>query len=280
MDLYEEIFRLKKEGKSFAVATIVECLGSSPQKIGAKMLILDDSTTLGTVGGGCVEAEVIQAALMAIKDHSAKTLSFNLKETEGGLVCGGRIKIFIEPITPEPSIVILGAGHVGKALSKIAKFLGFKVIVIDDREEFANRENLPDADDIIVNDFETIFKRYTVAKQSYIVIATRGHNHDLTALKSALSTDAQYIGLLGSKRKRNILFKRLSDEGFSQNEISRIITPVGLAIGSVTPQEIAISIMAQIVQLRRQNDHSRLGNSSCSREIQKDGTDKATASLR
>lgn len=280
MDIYEEILRLKRDGKSAALALIVACTGSAPQKAGAKMLVRDDGSIIGTIGGGCLEAEVIQASLMSIKEGSPRTITIELTERHGGLVCGGKVLVYIEPIIPEPSLIILGAGHVGRALSKFGKLLGFKVIVVDDREEYANKENFPDADNIIINDFESIYQKCPINKDDYIVIATRGHIHDLEALRSALRTDARYIGLVGSRRKKALLFKTLSDDGFSQEDINRIITPVGLPIGSVTPEEIAVSIMAQIIQVRRQNGTSCISNPPCSRLIKKDGADKTASSIR
>ncbi|MBI5205698.1 MAG: XdhC family protein [Nitrospirae bacterium] len=277
MEIYEEIVRLKKDGRSSAVATIVQCIGSSPQKEGAKMLVRDDGSIAGTLGGGCLEAEVAQAALMAIKDGRPQSIYFELTERHGGLVCGGKVMVYIEPVVPEPNLVILGAGHVGRALSKAARFSGFRVTVVDDRDEFANRENLPDANEIIVNDFENVFSGVTLTRDSYIVIATRGHNHDLDALKASLGTDAGYIGLLGSRRKRALLFKTLSDEGFSKNDIDRVIIPVGLAINSVTPEDIAISIMAQIILQRRADAVSSNGGSSCSRLVEENGTAKTAS---
>jgi len=153
---------------------------------------------------------------------------------------------------PEPRLIILGAGHLGKSLSAAAKFAGFRVIVADDREEYANRENLPDADEILVNDFENVFSRIPVDRNTWVVIATRGHDNDFVSLKGALRTEACYIGLLGSRRKRALLLNNLEKEGFSKIDIERVVTPVGLPIGSVSPEEIAISIMAQIIQQRRQ----------------------------
>lgn len=271
MDIFEEIVRLKKGCRSCAIATIVQCTGSSPQKEGAKMLVRDDGSIMGTLGGGCIEAEVIQASLMAIKDSSPRTMPFNLTEKNGGLVCGGRILVYIEPVIPEPRLVILGAGHVGKALSAAARFAGFKVTVFDDRAEYANKENFPDADNIIAGDFDAVFDNINIAGSEYIVVATRGHNHDLDAIKAALTTQAKYIGLLGSRRKKALIFKALEDEGFSKDDIKRVIIPVGLPIGSVTPEEIAVSIMAQIIQHRRENARLRFSPSSCGRLVHEDG---------
>lgn len=280
MEIYEEIVRLKKDDRPSALATIVQAIGSSPQKQGAKMLVRDDGTVVGTLGGGCLEAEVIQTSLAAIKDGSPVTVPFELTEKHGGLVCGGKIVVFIEPIIPEPALIILGAGHVGRALSKLARFSGFRVTVVDDREEYANRESLPEAEEIVVHDFQDVFSKVLVNTSPYIVIATRGHNHDLDALKAALRTDAKYIGLLGSRRKKALLLKTLKDEGFSEDDMSRVIIPVGLAIGSVTPEEIAVSIMAQVIRKRRENALSGVSRSSCSRLGQADAADKTTAAAR
>jgi xanthine dehydrogenase accessory factor len=278
MELYEEIVRLKKEGVPSALATIVQCVGSSPQKEGAKMLLREDGSVLGTLGGGCLEAEVLQVAKMAIRDGSPRTLPFELTERHGGLVCGGKVLVYIEPVIPDPDLVILGAGHVGKALSKLAGFAGFRVTVTDDRAEHANRENIPDADNILVAGFQDVFSHIMPGRGTYIVIATRGHNHDLEALRAALRTEAQYIGLLGSRRKKALLYKTLEGEGFAKEALNRIITPVGLDIGSVTPEEIAISILAQIIMVRRGNATKGVSSSACCGFIEADGSDKATPS--
>jgi len=280
MQIYEEVLRLKRLGRTSAIATIVECRGSSPQKQGAKMLVCDDGSIMGTLGGGCLEADVVQAAIMTMKNGNPMTLPFELTEREGGLVCGGTILVYIEPVMLEPHLVILGAGHVGKALSKLARFTGFRVTVVDDREQFANRENIPDATDLLVNDFTRAFERVAVDHGAYIVVATRGHNHDLDAVKAALKTEAQYVGLLGSKRKKGLLFNTLRESGLAPEDIARVIIPVGLPIGSVTPEEIAVSIMAQIIQTRREHGATRLGHAACSRLIEQDGADQAASPAR
>ncbi|HYQ48464.1 MAG TPA: XdhC/CoxI family protein, partial [Thermodesulfovibrionales bacterium] len=265
MELYEELLRLKKEGRASAMATIVECVGSSPQKQGSKMLVRDDGTVVGTLGGGCLEAEVVQAAVMVMKDERPMTMPFELTEKQGGLVCGGKVLVYVEPIIPDPVLVILGAGHVGKALAKAGRFSGFRVMVCDDRPEYANRENIPDAHEIAIHEFADIFERLVIPERAYIVVATRGHNHDLDAVKASLRTKARYIGLLGSRRKKALLFRALGEAGFSQDDIDRVHIPVGVPINSVTPEEIAVSIMAQVIQKRRENAASGVSRSSCSR---------------
>ena len=278
LELYEELVRLKKEGIPSALATIVQCVGSSPQKEGAKMLVRGDGTILGTLGGGCLEAEVMQVAQMAIRDGSPRTIPFELTERHGGLVCGGKVLVYIEPVIPDPDLIILGAGHVSRALARTAAFVGFRVTVMDDRPEYANKENFPDAEDVIVSDFSDVFSHLPAKRNSHIVIATRGHNHDLDALRAALNTAARYIGLLGSRRKRALLFRTLEAEGFPKTSTGRIITPVGLDIGSITPEEIAISIVAQLIRERRGNAGTGFGSTSCCGIIEENGADKTAPS--
>jgi xanthine dehydrogenase accessory factor len=278
MQIFEEALRLKGLGRASAIATIVECRGSSPQKQGAKMLVRDDGSLLGTLGGGCLEADGVQAALMSMKDGNPLTLPFDLTERDGGLVCGGTVLVYIEPVLLEPQLVILGAGHVGKTLARLARFTGFRVTVIDDRKEFANHENVPDANEIMVKDFERAFEGLAVGKNTFIVVATRGHNHDLDAVRAALGTDADYIGLLGSRRKKGLLFRSLAESGFSQTDIGRVVIPVGVEIGSVTPEEIAVSIMAQIIRRRRAHGASRSSPAPCSGIVQQNGNIEAATS--
>lgn len=277
MQIYEEALKLKRQGRISAIATIVECRGSSPQKQGAKMLVRDDGSLMGTLGGGCLEADVVQAALMALKDGEPATLPFELTEREGGLVCGGTVLVYIEPLLLEPHLVILGAGHVGKTLAKLARFTGFRVSVVDDRHEFANRENIPDADELMVKQFDRAFDGIPVEGNTFVIVATRGHNHDLDAVKAALRTGAGYIGLLGSRRKKALLYKALEEGGFSKDDVNRVIIPVGVEIGSITPEEISVSIMAQIIQKRRANGVSRGSAASCSRLVQENGDFKAAS---
>ena len=278
LELYEELVRLKKEGVPSALATIVQCVGSSPQKEGAKMLVRGDGTTLGTLGGGCLEAEVMQVAQMAIRDGSPRTVPFELTERHGGLVCGGKVLVYIEPNIPDPVLIILGAGHVSKTLARTAAFAGFRVTVTDDRPEYASKENFPDAKDLIVNEFSDVFSHIHASRNSYIVVATRGHNHDLEALRAALSTEARYIGLLGSRRKKALLFRTLEAEGFPKTSTARIMTPVGLDIGSITPEEIAISIVAQLIKERRGNAGTGIGSPSCCGLLNENGSDQTAPS--
>ena len=280
MDIYEELTTLKKEDRACALATIVQAVGSSPQRAGAKMLVRDDGTISGTLGGGCIEEQVRQLSLLALQDRTTRTVPFDLTETESGLVCGGQIVIFIEPVFPDPRLVIIGAGHVGKALASVARFSGYRTTVIDDREEYANPAHIPDASEVIINDFADPLRGVVIGRETNVVIATRGHTNDLDALKAVLQTPAGYIGLVGSRRKKAILFGNLLGAGFPREEIERVIIPVGLPIGSVTPEEIAISIMAQIIENRRRHETRNRGNSSCGRVVEEDGAAEAAPPAR
>ncbi len=277
MDLYEEILKLKKKRNPCAVATIVQTAGSVPRKEGAKMLVRADGSIAGTIGGGCLEAEVIELSLHAVRTGSPVSVPFDLSGRNGGLVCGGKMLVYIEPIVPDPRLVILGAGHVGKALSTIARFCGFEVTAADDRQEFANAENIRDAYAVVVSELSQVFSTVPVDRSTSIVIATRGHTHDLDALKAALMTEAGYIGLVGSRRKKTIFVRMLREAGFTESDIERTIIPAGLPIGSVTPEEIAVSIMAQIVQ-RRRSAMAPVDSASCGKLVTQDGGIKAAPS--
>jgi len=277
LELYQELIRLQRDGRASAMTTIVQCSGSSPQKEGSKMLVRDDGTIVGTLGGGCLEAEAIQAALVAIEEETPRSIPITLTEQNGGLVCGGKVLVFIEPILPQPHLVILGAGHVGKALATAAKLTGLRITVIDDRGDYANRENIPAADDWIVAPFADCLRPGMADARTFIVIATRGHQHDYDAVNAALRTNAAYIGLLGSIRKKAVLFRKLLDAGFREDDLARIVTPVGLSIGAVTPEEIAVSIVAQIIEIRRNRGTRSVGYHACSGSLEADGQAKAAA---
>lgn len=251
-DIYEEIVRIRRTGGAAALATIVSRKGAAPRKDTAKMLVRQDGSTLGSIGGGCVDAEVWQEAMNAIKEGTARLANFRLTEkdmAESGLICGGVLDVFIEPIKAIPVVCIFGAGHIAQPLSKMAKVAGFNVAVVDDRPTFANTERFPEADAVYGDGFDETFPRLGVNKNSYIVIVTRGHLHDQHVLKWALSTDARYIGMIGSKRKITTVYKNLQQEGVPEGEFKRVHAPIGLNIGAETPEEIAVSILAEIVQI-------------------------------
>jgi xanthine dehydrogenase accessory factor len=254
MDIYEEIVKLRQEGRRGAVATIVNVRGSIPSFETAKMLVRDDGSITGTIGGGCVEAEVWQAAREVMESEKPRSLTFNLNQDpkyDTGLVCGGTLDIFIEPVLPPASLYIFGAGHVSVNLYKVARGAGFDVSVIDDRETYASRERFPEAKEVIAEDFEQAMARLTPNESSYIVIVTRGHRDDMRVLRWAVQTRAQYIGMIGSKRKTITIFRELTKEGLPAQLFDRVHAPVGLDIGAITPEEIAVAITAELIAVRR-----------------------------
>jgi xanthine dehydrogenase accessory factor len=254
MDIYEEIVKLRQEGRRGAVATIVNALGSIPSFKTAKMLVRDDGSIFGTIGGGCVEAEVWQAAREVMESEKPRTLTFNLNQDpkyDTGLVCGGTLDIFIEPVLPPASLYIFGAGHVAFSLYKVAQLAGFDITVVDDRRTYANRERFPDAREVIADDFEQAMIKVSPSASSSIVITTRGHRDDMRVLRWAVQTQARYIGMIGSKRKTIEVFRQLTKEGLSPQLFERVHAPVGLDIGAVTPEEIAVAITAELIAERR-----------------------------
>jgi xanthine dehydrogenase accessory factor len=254
MDIYEKIVQLRREGRRGAVATIVNVRGSIPSFKTAKMLVRDDGSIVGTIGGGCVEAEVWQAAREVMESEKPRTLSFNLNQDpkyDTGLLCGGTLDIFIEPVLPPALLYIFGAGHVSVNLYKVAKDAGFEVTVVDDREAYANRQRFPEAKDVIAEDFEQAMVRLTPNESSYIVIVTRGHRDDMRVLRWAVQSSARYIGMIGSKRKTIAVFRELTKERLSPKLFERVHAPVGLDIGAITPEEIAVAIAAELIATRR-----------------------------
>jgi len=256
-DLYQEIVELRRQGVRAALATIIARKGSTPRKDAAKMLIYEDGRQMGSIGGGCTEAEVCREAMMAMRSERPKLLSFDFTEEdaeESALLCGGVMEVYVEPILPDPTLFIFGAGHVGQAVASIARTLGFKIAVVDDRIKYANSERFPQADDFYVNSWEEVFAILPVNDSSYLLIATRGHKYDLSCLRYALQTPARYIGLLGSRRKTKLLYEALEREGIDPACFQRVFAPVGLEIGSETPEEIAVSIAAELVAVRKNLD--------------------------
>jgi xanthine dehydrogenase accessory factor len=254
MDIYEELVRLRGLGESCALATIVEVRGSIPSYETAKLLVRADGSMAGTIGGGCVEAEVYSAAREVIRTGQPQRLKFTLNQdaaSDNGLTCGGQLEVFIEPVLPRLRAFIFGAGHVSKSLSAVATLAGFDTVVVDSRESFANRERFPEAGEVIAGEYEEVFPKLPVNASSYILIVTRGHNEDLRVLRLALSTDARYIAMIGSRRKVISLVKELEKEGVAIDRPERLFAPMGLDIGAVTPEEIAVAVAAEMIAMRR-----------------------------
>jgi xanthine dehydrogenase accessory factor len=352
-DIYSEIVKALEKKEQLALATLITRVGSAPRAVGAKYMVKRDGTSVGSIGGGCVEAEVWQEAQQVMEEGKGGVLHFNLSSeqlAEGGLICGGNIDIFLEPlkeeflkiyqeaaqikrkggsailatlitinndfpraegskalirpsgervgylfgkgelekrileegeilfkekkpkvmvfslekedspwkraevmlepIFSEPTVYIFGAGHVSHQLAPLAKGVHFKVVVIDDRETFANRERFPEVDEVIVSEFERCFDQLHIDDTSYLVIITRGHLYDSFVLEQAVKTDARYIGMIGSKKKIHTLYQNLTKKGISKETLDRVYAPIGLDINSETPEEIAVSIVAQLIKVR------------------------------
>ena len=257
MDIYEEIVQLRRAGRRGAVATIVNVRGSIPSFKTAKMLVRDDGSIVGTIGGGCVEAEVWQAAREVMEEEKPRTLTFNLNQNpkyDTGLVCGGTLEIFVEPVLPVPVLFLFGAGHVAVNLYKVSQNAGFDVIVIDDRESYANRERFPEAREVFATDFDQAMSQLAPNESSFIVIVTRGHRDDMRVLRWAVQTPARYIGMIGSKRKVISIYRELEKEGMPAHLFENVHAPVGLDIGAITPEEIAVAITAEMIAVRRHSE--------------------------
>lgn len=254
MDIYAEIAKLRREGRKAALATIIQVQGSIPSYESSKILIRDDGSIVGTVGGGCVEAEVWSVAQDVMREEKPRRLHFNLNaqpEYNNGLVCGGSLDIFVEAILATPTLYLFGGGHVSLSISKVAQVAGFETVVSDDREAFANKQRFPDALETHAGEWSAIFPRLKLNEFSYLVIATRGHKGDLECLRWAVSTPARYVGMIGSKRKLIEFYKTLEAEGVTVGQLERVHSPVGLDIGALTPEEIAISVVAEMIAVRR-----------------------------
>jgi xanthine dehydrogenase accessory factor len=340
--LYKEIVELLTKGDTVILATVIEQAGSAPRTSGAQMVIRNDGSSLGTVGGGRLEAECLTAAHTVMSDGQAKTLVIRLTGTELAettMICGGGVEVFIEPLSkacldiytkllelqeqgkeailvtrintevskegaggkrlimvdgqcmgplaldkeavtaaralfteriprlvpyhgerlylepifPAPTLYLFGAGHISRSIAPIASLVGFQVIVIDDRVEFANRANFPLAREIWAEKFTGIGEKVERGEQSYVVIVTRGHLHDYTVLRQVLPLGCRYIGMIGSHRKRDIIYKELIQEGYTQADLARVHSPIGLAIDAETPEEIAVSIVAELIKVRAEN---------------------------
>ena len=338
-EIYKKGLSVLEEGENIALITIISTSGSTPAKPGTKMLVWGDlGETLGTVGGGCIEAEIITRTKNILPKKENKLITFNLTEDEidESSICGGsmevlietfdknskqlfkdilkiieneekgvlisfiskeklpnkillkipkqtetnnydifppeitesitkvlkteqptkkmlkdKTEVFIEAVAEQPMLFLIGAGHISYFITKFAKTVGFRVTVCDDRIKFANKKRFPDADRIIVENFNNIFNTIEINKNSYIVIVTRGHKFDELALEKAVKTDARYIGMIGSKRKVLIILKRLKERGIPDDILKKVYTPIGLSIGAVTPEEIALSIVSELIKIRR-----------------------------
>jgi xanthine dehydrogenase accessory factor len=287
LELFRKAISLLDGGQHVALVTVAATVGSTPGKTGFKMLVFDGGKgTAGTVGGGLVEAKMIEEAARMLDRPASRTFRFELAgtaEDEKG-ICGGSVELSIEtfdatalPLIAErvraaeeslaqaPRVILCGAGHVSYYIARYARGVHFRVTVCDDRSEYANPQRFPDADEIVVEDVERTFDRIQVDDRSYIVIVTRGHKCDATVLEQALKTRARYIGMIGSRRKTLTILEKLRDKGVPQEQLDRVYSPIGLSIGAVTPEEIALSIVCELVKIRRLGNDPGVGHMTLSR---------------
>jgi xanthine dehydrogenase accessory factor len=259
MDVFDELIHLRGLGQKCALATIVQVRGSIPSFESAKLLVREDGSMVGTIGGGCVEAEVWNAAREVISNGKPRHMSFSLGQDaayDNGLICGGQLDVFVECIEPQPAAIIFGGGHISKSLARVLDLAGFRVSVSDNRESFANRERFPEAAEIHSDEYEDLYPKLTITESTYIVIVTRGHRDDMRVLRWAVTTPAKYIAMIGSRRKVISVIRELEKEGIGTEAFDRIYAPMGFEIGAVSPEEIAISVGAEMIAMRRDPEGS------------------------
>jgi len=254
ISIHQAIVELETKNGAGALCTIIRTRGSTPRHATSKMLVYPDGHILGTVGGGGLEQQVIAASLEALRDGQPNLLEFNMVDPSRGDVgvCGGTVEVFVEPILPKPLLVVIGAGHVGKAVAHLAHWLGFRVVVNDDRSEFCTPEAIPDADEYYPCPMADLPGQLAITPWTYLVLTTRGVDVDVQGLPALLDTPAAYLGVIGSKRRWAEARKQLLEAGMAGEKLARVHTPIGLDIHAETPEEIAVSILGEIIALRNE----------------------------
>ncbi len=250
--IFQALVELEKNNQPAALCTVTKSEGSTPRHVGSKMLVYSDGKFIGTVGGGDLEHRVLDEAWMAISDGKPRYLHYNMADPSRGDpgVCGGQVEVFVEPILPAPTLVVIGAGHVGKAVVHLAKWLGFRVAVSDDRVEFCNPDVTPGADEYYPIEMGKLAEQLKITKRTFLVVTSRGSSVDALGLPSLLESEAAYIGVIGSKRRWATTVKALKEKGVSEDLISKVHSPMGLELQAETPEEIAVSIMAEVLLIR------------------------------
>jgi len=253
LEIYQELANIAARGERAVLATVTSSGGSVPRKAGTKMIIKEDGSLVGSIGGGNVEQAVQEKALDVLKSGEPEIIHFDLTDSgeEAWMICGGRMDVFLEPILPAETLYLFGAGHLSQSTAVMAKMLGFRVVVIDPRPEFNNNDRFPGTDSLVVEDYENAFSELNLDDNSYIVIYTPGHVSDEKCLQFAVGTAARYVGMIGSKKKVKEIKERLRRKGVPEQQLDGIHAPIGLEINAQTPEEIAISILAEIIKVRR-----------------------------
>jgi xanthine dehydrogenase accessory factor len=252
--LQARIDELDRRGERAALCTVIRTRGSVPRHPGSKMLVLADGQVEGSVGGGEMESRVIRDALEALRDGTPRLVSYSLLNPNAGDpgVCGGEVEIFVEPLEPRPTILVIGGGHVGRAIVHLAQWLGFRVVLADDRPEYCSREAAPGADEYRVEPIAELARTFPFSDSTYIVMPTRGMPLDVEGLPHLFGVPHAYLGIIGSRRRWATAAKQLEARGVSREKLELVHSPMGLELNAETPEEIAVSILAEIVMLRRQ----------------------------
>lgn len=253
IEFYTELQKAYNSNQSFVLCTVIETIGSSPGKVGQKMIVFRNGATVGTIGGGINENRAKETALDLFVTGGSTVLSFDMSNKdlfEGDPVCGGESKVLLELQNSEPRMIIFGAGHIGCLLAKVANLSRFRVTIADERPEFASEAVFPNGIEVICKPYKEAVEAAKIDDNSYIVVATPGHVKDRETIEYVLNSDAVYIGLVGSGKKSANFRASLKERGFDPKKVDALYTPIGISLGSTTPEEIVIEIMAQIVALR------------------------------
>lgn len=253
-EIYARLYQMVENEEPAALVTLLETRGSAPGKPGFKMLVDRDGNIVGTIGGGLVEATAIREAREALQNNTSKMSTYTLDtDTSGGLgmLCGGEVTIFIDVIAPPETLLIVGAGHIAQPLASMGKLLGFNITVLDDRGEFCNEERFPQADRCLVGDIPELLQKIQITNNYYVIIVTRGHAQDQAALEKTIRSPVAYLGMIGSRNKVDTTLSNLKEKGFSLEELEKVYAPIGLSIGAKTAEEIALSILAEVISVKR-----------------------------
>lgn len=251
-ELARALVEAQEQGLETAVCMVIQSTGSTPREQGSKMLVYKDGHISGTVGGGEMEKRVIEEALASLVDGKTRLLHYDLVDPARGDpgVCGGEVDVYVEPVLPKPRLLIVGAGHVGKALAHLAKSLDFRVLVSDDRPEYCNPQEVPDGDEFYPMTMDELVRQVPIDPRTYVALVTRNMQVDVSALPLILQSHAAYVGVIGSRRRWALTRKALEEAGVSEEDLNMVHSPIGLSIGAETPQEIAVSIMAEIIGVK------------------------------
>jgi xanthine dehydrogenase accessory factor len=251
--LFDRLTEADRKGRLVALCTVIRAQGSVPRHAGSKMLVFEDGSIEGSIGGGELESRVIAEALEALADGQPRITPYSLSNPAEGDpgVCGGEVEVFVDPIGKKPTVVVFGGGHVGSAVIHLAHWLGFRTVVADDRAEFASVESAPEADEHIVCPLSELAQRVRIDPMTYLVLTTRGVSVDVEGVPALLESPAAYIGIIGSRRRWETAAAELEGRGVPRARLERIHSPMGLELNAETPEEIAVSILSEIILMRR-----------------------------